>query len=156
MGGVAPTNLRILIRASSEPSEVSKKRVGLDTSVVLRLLVGEPQKQAALALDFVRRQASVGQSCHVCSLVIAEAYYALHSHYGVPKKDAIQSLLALCKSAYIEAPVSVLTALDVTSISSSKPGFVDRLIHQSYLLDSINLVTFEKASSKLADTVVLS
>lgn len=62
--------------------------IGLDTSVVLRLLVGVPAAQARAAQRRLERAIERGESVIVCDLVIAEAYYALQFHYDVPKADA--------------------------------------------------------------------
>jgi predicted nucleic acid-binding protein len=47
--------------------------VGLDTSVVLRLLVGSPPGQAKTALGFVKKSLTVGVRVIVSDLVVSEA-----------------------------------------------------------------------------------
>ena len=69
--------------------------VGLDTSVVLRLLVGEPATEARAARERVQAAHERGDSILVTDLVLAETYFALHHHYGVPKTEARARLLAM-------------------------------------------------------------
>ena len=46
---------------------------GLDTTVVVRLLVGEPKDQAAIGWPFLEECQSTGTRAHVCELVVAES-----------------------------------------------------------------------------------
>ena len=62
--------------------------VGLDTSVVLRLLTGEPAVESRLARARIERAHAAADHVIVTDLVLAEAYFALHHHYGLTKDDA--------------------------------------------------------------------
>ena len=131
--------------------------VGLDTSVVLRLLVGSPPDQARAALDFVKQSRTAGVRIVVSDLVVSEAYFALHAHYAVPKAAAIGALLEMLGSELVEPAdgPGILRVLASTARSSAKPGFVDRLIHDQYQRSSGGMVTFERAAGRLAATAVL-
>jgi len=126
---------------------------GLDTSVVLRLLVGEPIHQAEAALRFVETEAAANRPCQVCDLVIAEAYFALHAHYQVPKSEALVALLSLLTSGQVEPTEQAVRSLRSALTASAKPGFVDRLIHEHYL--PARLATFEKAAARLPTSQLL-
>jgi predicted nucleic acid-binding protein len=132
--------------------------VGLDTSVLIRLLIGLPPKQAATALAFVREAQLAGRRIVVSDLVVGEAYFALHNHYGVPKQEAMFQLLGLLRSGLVEPAdgPAVLDVLELASRSSAKPGFVDRLIHAQYTRRPAGMATFERAASRLGGTTVLS
>ena len=64
--------------------------VGLDTSVVLRFLVGEPADQAQTALQYLRKIQQEGGRAIVSDLVVTEAYFALQYHYPVPNAEALK------------------------------------------------------------------
>jgi predicted nucleic acid-binding protein len=66
--------------------------LGLDTSVVVRLLMGVPEAPARAARRRLEHAAEAGETVLVSDLVISEAYHALQYHYGVPKAEA-RSLL---------------------------------------------------------------
>jgi hypothetical protein len=130
---------------------------GLDTSVVLRLLTGVPAEQAGRALQFVVAAFSAGRPSTVSDLVVTEAYFALHHHFGVPKREAVQALSGLFENGMIvpeDGGVS-LVVLRQMSAESQKPGLVDRIIHAQYIHQKKRLATFEKASAKMTRTVVL-
>jgi predicted nucleic-acid-binding protein len=127
----------------------------LDTSVVLRLLVGEPREQYAVAMSFLSEQLSGGSGVHVADLVLAEAYFALQSYYGMPKSDALAALLLFVRHAGVSVSPAALQVLSTPNLASANPGFVDRLIHGASHTEGRTLVTFEKASKKLPGTKVL-
>jgi hypothetical protein len=93
----------------------------------------------------------------VSDLVVTEAYFALHTHYGVPKARALQALSDLLRSGVVsgEPGGSAVDALRAAEFSPGRPGFADRLIHAQYLKHSSRLVTFERAGGKLGGTLVL-
>ena len=130
---------------------------GLDTSVVMRLLTRQPPAQASRAFALVREAREAGRTVMVTDLVVAEAYFALHHHYDVPKPDAARALLALLLSgdALPEPGSRAIQALQSSLSAGQKPGFVDRLIHAQYARLGRRLVSFEAAARKLQDAVVL-
>lgn len=139
--------------AGSDP----KGALGLDTSILIRLLIGLPPAQASAAVDFIKKARMAGRRIVVSDLVISEAYFALHFHYEVPKPEAIGALREAMRSGLIEPAdgPAVLGVLEAVARSSSKPGFVDRLIHAQYERLAASLATFERASGRLAGTTVL-
>ena len=62
---------------------------GLDTSVVLRLLTGQPQELAVHALARYQEGIANGDSFYVSDVVASEAYYAIQHHYGKTKEEAL-------------------------------------------------------------------
>jgi predicted nucleic acid-binding protein len=100
-------------------------KIGLDTSVVLRLLVGEPAAQAKVAQRRVALALAAGGEILVSDLVAAEAFHALHYHYGVPKDEARAQLRAMLRSGVLTLePPDALAAFE----PSHGAGLVDRLI----------------------------
>jgi predicted nucleic acid-binding protein len=133
-------------------------RIGLDTSVLLRLLLGEPVGQAATAVTFVKESWLAGRRIVVSDLVVSEAYFALHHHYGVEKREAVARLLEILRSGLVEPAdgPQVLAALEAAGRSPAKPGFVDRLIWAQYDRLSAGMATFEHAGARLPGTTLLS
>lgn len=131
--------------------------LGLDTSVVLRLLVGSPPRQAGAALSLVKENVAAGVKVVVSDLVVSEAYFALHAHYGVPKTEAIRALLEMLSSGLVDPAdgPAILAVLAAAARPPAKPGFVDRLIHAQYRRASANMATFERAAKRLPGAVVL-
>ena len=127
----------------------------LDTSVLLRLLVGEPERQAKVAEETLENLCKPGGKVLVSDLVLCETYFALQFHYKVPKKEAIAALKNLSQSEDIECSSFARSVLTQTNLHSANPGFVDRLIHAQYEVTGAPMLTFEKASKKLTNTQIL-
>jgi len=130
---------------------------GLDTSVVLRLLIGEPEPQALAAKFFVENAVKLGRPIFVSDLVVAEVYFALQFHYNVSKAAALDALRNLLESGVVRPQVnnSALAAIRASLGSSKKLGFVDRLIHAQYAAYPASLVSFEKAANRLPSAIIL-
>ena len=127
----------------------------LDTSVLLRLLVGEPENQAKKAVAALDEISQAGGRAYVSDLVICETYFALQYHYEVPKKEAIATLKALAQSEEIACSSVATSVLSQSNLHSARPGLVDRLIHGQYEAMGGEMLTFEKAAKKLSNTRVL-
>lgn len=121
--------------------------VGLDTSVVLRLLTGEPAPQA----DAARRLFESGDGrAAVSDLVVGESYFALRYHYKVPRTEAVRQLLALLEDPRILATGTAAATLRQMLTSRSPVGVMDRLIHADFQRDGFDTVTFDRDFAHLA------
>jgi predicted nucleic-acid-binding protein len=129
--------------------------VGLDTSVLLRLLIGSPPDQARTAVQFLDDVCRSGGKVCVSDLVVAETYFALQFHYGIAKGDALAALAVLLSTGEIVATGQAGRVLTQPKLASARPGFVDRLIHAAYTESECKMATFEKAAGKLSGAIVL-
>jgi len=123
---------------------------GLDTTVLLRLLVGQPAEQYQAALRFMDAVEKAGMRVLVSNLVLAEAYFACQHHYGISKESVLQGMGALLARQTFVVHPAALELLSLRGIASAKPGFLDRLIHAEYARFGTPLATFEKAARKLS------
>lgn len=98
--------------------------IGLDTSVLIRLLIGLPSEQASTAVDLIKKARIAGRQIVVSDLVVSEVYFALNAHYDVPKRAAIGALLEILRSRLVEPAdgPAVIEMLEEAARSSSKPG----------------------------------
>lgn len=122
---------------------------GLDTSVTLRLLTGEPAAQAEAAHRLV---ATAGHAT-ISDLVVGETYLALRHHYGVPHAEALRQLLELLEDTRVVpsgmAPVVLREALAARS-SATAAGLIDRLIRADYAMNGLEVFTFDRNFARLS------
>lgn len=128
---------------------------GLDTSVVLRLLLGQPADQAARAVACLDDLGQRGDQAVVSDLVVAEVYFALQHHYGVTQQDALLGLRRLFEDGEVKSLGVAEEVLALSGLASAKPGFVDRLIQGAYAISADGMVTFEKAAGRTKSVRVL-
>jgi len=120
--------------------------LGLDTSVVVRLLVGLPEDQAARAKRRLEEAMDRGETVVVTDLAVGETYYALHYHYDVPKPEARELLRRFVSSGVVRLlPETSLRAL----APSGGAGLMDRLIHARHRAEGAVTLTFERRQSRL-------
>lgn len=123
--------------------------LGVDTSVLIRLLVGEPAALAAKATERLLEAHRLRQAVIASDLVIAEAYHALKYHYEVDPAEIRRVLLAMLVSGLVqpEPGSGVLSVLQMKA--AGKAGFVDRLIQARYEVDGMTTLTLDKAQAKI-------
>jgi len=119
--------------------------VGLDTSVVLRLLVGVPEEHAEAARRFLE---GASEPALVSDLVVAESYFALRHHYDVTYRAAVDALTRLLADHRIRASAAARVAL-ADAAGRESPGLIDRLIHAGYRHEGVVLLTFDRDAARL-------
>ncbi len=129
--------------------------VSLDTSAIMRLLVQQPPADYQRTAAYFSTCLDDGVPVHVSELVLAEAYFALQYHYEIPKADALAMLSSFAEQSGVATPGYVREVLRLPNLATTKPGFIDRLIHAAARSSGHKLATLEKAASKLPGTVVL-
>lgn len=126
--------------------------IGLDTSVVVRLLVGLPEALARAARQRLERATEEGETILVSDLVIAEAYHALQYHYAIPKAEARSLLRRFVESGVVRLePAASAAAL----AAKGGAGLVDRLIHARYRSVGAVTLTLERRQGRLEGAVRL-
>ncbi len=129
---------------------------GLDTSVVLRLLTGQPQDLAARALTRYQDGIAAGDDFCVSDVVAAEAYFALQQHYRKTKEEALEALKGFSSGEGISFSQNFAASINTPDIHKANPGFVDRMLVSGYRGQGQITLSCEKSFKRLADTEVIS
>ena len=132
-----------------------KNNIGLDTTVILRLLTGEPEKQFEKAKRFLEEQLTNNKKLFVSDLVVAEACFALHYHYKVPKAEAIARLDSLLSSGMIHPTPGSVCQKVMKERLNHQAGFVDQMIHEQYGVVTEHTASFDKLMCKLPRIIAL-
>lgn len=123
-------------------------RFGIDTSVLVRLVAGEPQAEFERCVEMLRALIEDdGAEIVVSNQVIGEAYVAVQHHYGVSKSEARASLLDVLRSGMV-APLNgraVLAALE----TREGAGLFDRLIAEEYSRVGLEALTLDRRMATL-------
>ena len=124
-----------------------RQSIGIDTSVLVRLITGEPPDLYAYCLERLGELVADGVEVFASNQVIGEAYVAIQQHYGITKEDARAGLLDALTSGIV-APLNgraVLEALD----AAAGPGLFDRLIANDYARAGLETLTLDRSMASL-------
>ena len=128
--------------------------IGLDTSVVLRLLIGEPRPQMEAARRRIERALIAGERVIVTDLVVAEVFHALRHHYRVPETVAVDRLREFLGAAVVHLdPARAGEALEPGA--RGQAGVVDRLIVARHRALGATTATFDRRQARLEGGVLL-
>lgn len=127
--------------------------IGIDTSVVVRYLVGEPQDQAARAAAVIEDETEVGISI----LVIAETAHVLRSAYQLSRADVLDALIEFVSRANLHTlelgKAEVIDALVRARAFASSP-LQDALIAASCrTFGALPVSTFDERFGRLGAPV---
>lgn len=118
--------------------------IGVDTSVLVRYLVGMPPAQARRAAALIDGEDEIG----VSPVALVECAHVLRTQYGVEQRDVLDSLIGLVQRANVRVlGMRTDVLLGVLVRARQLPGrpIPDALIVAASLAaDALPLVTFDR------------
>ena len=127
--------------------------IGIDTSVLVRLVTGEPPDAFSYCVDRLSALAASGVEVFASNQVIGEAYLAIQRHYGATKEDVRAELRNTLQSGLV-APLSGQAVIDALTATGG-PGLLDRLITDDYAQAGLETLTLDRQMAGLPDARLL-
>ena len=109
---------------------VSQPRIGIDTSVLVRLVTGLPPGTYSYCLRRIRELARDGIDVIASNQVIGETYFTVYWHYGFSRASARAELTKVLTGGLV-APQNGQPVLDALTATGGA-GLFDRLIADGY------------------------
>lgn len=130
------------------------RRFGIDTSILVRLLTGDPPAEFRRGAGALSHLIEVEDGVVLPSnQVIGEAYIAVQHHYGVSRADARTGVLRIMQSGLV-APQHARKILAAIEAFAS-PGLMDRLIAVDYTKGELEVLTLDQRMACLPDVQLL-
>ena len=124
--------------------------IGIDTNVLVRVIVADDPKQAAVARDFIRDRCTPDDPGFVPNIVLAELAWILAQSYGYSRieiADAIERIMETTQ-LQVESPTDVASAL--ADYRAGPAGFSDCLIGRiNHTAECSHTITFDRKAAKL-------
>ena len=120
--------------------------IGLDTNVLVRLLVRDDEEQHTRVIALLKRGVEEGQAFFVGDVVLAEVVWVLQGRYRLSRSDVEDTLRALFEAEHLtfESTDRCLRAL--RRFRTGGGGFADYLIAERAADGGCDgLVTFDRA-----------
>jgi len=129
---------------------VTTTRYLVDTNVLLRFLSGEPAAQAAAARKLFARAAAGEIVLDVPPVIVAEAFYTLHSFYGVERKIAAGKLSLLLQQHGVKVHDAGAVFSALQRIQTANVGFADAFLAAQAAGEGISVASFDRDFDKLS------
>ena len=132
---------------------VTQPSVGIDTSVLVRLVTGLPPEIYSYCLRRLHEVSRDGVRVVASNQAIGEAYVTVHVHYGFSRDEARASLLEVLTGDLV-APQNGQAVLDALAATGG-PGLFDRLIADGYVQAGLDTLTLDRSMARLPQARLL-
>lgn len=123
-------------------------RFGIDTSVLVRLAVGQPERDFQRCLEALRALVEdEGREIFASNQVIGEACVAIQHHYRVSDVDARGALIDVLTSGLV-APLNGQAVIQALQTREG-PRLFDRLIAADYSRAGLETLTLDRRTGNL-------
>jgi predicted nucleic acid-binding protein len=126
------------------------QRFGIDTSILVRLLTGDPEEGFERCVAKLTALVEADAEVFASNQVIGEAYIAVQHHYGVSKPEARDALTSVLKSGLV-APLNGAGVYAVLGAEGGC-GLLDRLIAEDYQRVGLITLTLDRRMASLPDS----
>ncbi len=125
--------------------------IGLDTNILIRLLVKDDLKQTAKAETFIRRECSHKDKARISTIVLCETAWVLEGNYGLKRPEIADVFTRLLQNPFFSISEHDAVTKAVTDFKSSNADFSDHLISRLNKADNCKYtLTFDKKAAKSA------
>ena len=131
-----------------------QQRIGIDTSILVRLVTGEPPEIHARCLEILSELVADGVEIVASNQVIGEAYITTQRHYGITKEESRVGLLETLTSGLV-TPLNGRAVLEALAATTG-PGLFDRLIANDYAQSGLETLTLDRQMASLPNVSTMS
>ena len=129
------------------------RRLGIDTSVLVRLMTNEPVAAHEHCVRELTALANDGVEVVASNQAIGEAFISVQHHYGSSREAARRSLLDVLESGLV-SPLNGDAVLEELRASGGA-GLFDRLIADGYRREGLETLTLDRRMARLPQARLL-
>lgn len=131
--------------------------IGIDTNVLLRILVRDHEEQLRVAERFIAKHCSKEEPGHVSRIVVAETAWVLKDVYGYEKSQIASAIRSVMDVSELEIESADEVHAAVVDFEKSSAGFTDCLLARTNAAAGCeHTVTFDRKAAKLAGFKLLT
>jgi len=124
--------------------------IGIDTNVIVRLIVNDDERQSRTAERFIREHGGSGEPCYVSDVTLIETVWVLDTVYGYDRSMVADALAGILEAEQLEFDSPIDVAAAVEDFRHGRAEFADCLIGRINLLAGCtHTVTFDRKAAKL-------
>lgn len=124
--------------------------IGIDTNVLVRLIVNDDPRQVAAASAFIREYCSSEDPGFVSNVVLAEIAWTLAAGYGYSRTQIADAIEQIMEIAQLQIDSSTDVAVALRLYRAGPADFADCLVSQTNLsAGCLQTITFDRKAGKL-------
>ena len=124
--------------------------IGIDTNVLLRVIVADEPKQAEAARKFIQDNCSPDDPGYVSYITLVELVWTLATAYQLSREDISRALEQILETAQLDVESSNDVALALRDYRRGPADFADCLLARiNAAAGCEHTVTFDRKASKL-------
>lgn len=124
--------------------------IGIDTNVLVRLIVADDPRQTSAARNFIRDRCTAGEPGFVSNIVLAEIAWTLAAGYGYSRHQIADAIGRIMETVQLQIESSTDVAAALVEYRAGPADFADCLIgHTNRTADCSRTVTFDRKAAKL-------
>ena len=124
--------------------------IGIDTNVLLRLLVRDDETQLRAAERFIAAHCAADDPGYVSHIVIVEVVWALKGYFGYDRTQIGSAIRGLLDVSELEVESAEDVHAALKDYESSTAGFADCLLARSNVSTGCEFtITFDRKAAKL-------
>jgi predicted nucleic-acid-binding protein len=131
--------------------------IGIDTNVLLRLLVRDHEEQVRVVEHFITTRFSKDDPGYVSRVVIAETAWVLKDVYGYDRKQIAAAIRAVMNVSELLMESADEIDAAIADFEQSSAGFTDCLLARTNVAAGCDhTVTFDRKAAKLTGFKLLT
>ena len=131
--------------------------VGIDTNVLIRFVVQDDKKQAAVASDLIEHYCSASNPALICLIVLCEFVWVLSSAYGYSREQIASALKQILVTECLEVSKHDMAWSAMLDYDNGHGDYADCLIARLNELNGADITyTFDKKASRNKRVTLLS
>jgi predicted nucleic-acid-binding protein len=131
--------------------------IGIDTNVLIRVIVADDARQANAARNFIRDRCTPDDPGFVSNLVLAEVAWTLAAGYGYSRQQIADAIEGIMETTQLQIESSVDASAALMEYRVGPADFADCLIGQTNRTSRCtHTVTFDRKAAKLEGFKLLS
>ncbi len=124
--------------------------IGIDTNLLLRIVLVDDARQAAVARDFIAEHCSPSDPGYVSNIVLVELAWSLARPFGFSRSRIADVLDQILETAQLQVESSTDVATAVREFRAGAADFADCLLGRSnQTAECSHTVTFDRKAAKL-------
>ena len=124
--------------------------IGIDTNILLRLIVADEPRQAVAARNFIARNCTSDEPGFVCHVVLVELAWTLAKAYGFHRDQIADAIAQILETVQLDVEASSDVAAAVKNYRKGPAEFADCLLERANLAAGCtHTITFDRKAAKL-------